>query len=306
MAFSAPSPTRSNMAPTPTITCHLRPSVDPQETWHLMGFTPQQILEKMTHHLQALEHNSVINNDWAASTEAYNEGNSGHTIYMDLPGSKQQDRDFDLLKKRFTLISKIILAGLFPPYTLNVRFVREGTMEWTANHNGLCVDGDACSNRSMLGTTPSTLRTEVRLFERPRVAYACPCGKCQGNVQEGEGVTGHGPVWMDVWREVEKAMLRLFGYRCWLGRSQSLACEDHAYRRAHSLRDMKANEVNEMLYCEARINYGRNEMDESFAFREEDFVCQGDGKRDDSSVESDCSSEDETEYSFSGSIKSLE
>ncbi|XMA18343.1 hypothetical protein WAI453_011134 [Rhynchosporium graminicola] len=67
--------------------------------------------------------------DWIAANKDYNQSNCGHTTYMDLPTSKQQSRDSELLMKRYDLLRKVLLNGLFPPGTLDVHFVMAGTPE---------------------------------------------------------------------------------------------------------------------------------------------------------------------------------
>lgn len=149
---------------------------------------------------------------------------------MNLPRNTQQARDLDLLEKRYELLLKTIFNGLFPPGTLNFHFIPAGTPEWTKNRKGLRLDGSTSSNRRHHDTTPSTFNAAILIFEKPRIrcnttrtkvltgnllhelvhaileAYACACPRCEKNILQGEGITGHGPVSMAISRKVEKTM----------------------------------------------------------------------------------------------------
>ncbi|KAH7319198.1 hypothetical protein BKA65DRAFT_569481 [Rhexocercosporidium sp. MPI-PUGE-AT-0058] len=305
------------MAPAAPSICHLRQTLNPEEAWPLMGLTPVQVWEKMDRLLEALEGESDNNNDWIAATEGYYKNNGENTTYMNQPDSKQQSRDSDLLTMRYMFLNKTIFNGLFPPGTLNFHFILAGTPEWTKNREGLRLDGFTNSNRRELDTMPSNFIANVLIYEKPRIrcndtrmkvltgnllhelvhavleAYACACRCCEKYILEGEGLTGHGTVWMAISRKVEKAMLRVFGYRCWLGRSQSLAHEHHAMRHRHTEKELKAYEVNEKLYCEARMDFGFAEVDKRVLCCEEDFAEKGDREVDFEGLESDYSEDEE-------------
>ncbi|PVH81440.1 hypothetical protein DL98DRAFT_531082 [Cadophora sp. DSE1049] len=307
------------MAPINQIVCHLRQALHPGEMWPLMGLTPLQVQERMDLLLETFEFTSETDKSWTTATEQYNKNNRGFTTYTNFPGSSQVSRDFDLLTKWYKIFNQTILKGLFPPGTLDFHFIPSESLEWTRNRDRACLDGYAVSNRQVCDTTPSTFKATVVVFEKPRIrcnvarikvttgnllhelahaileAYACACQRCEKNILEGEGLTGHGPVWMAISRKIEITVLRVFGYRCWLGRSQSLAHEHHAARHRHTEKELSFFEVNERLYCEARMDFAQDENLSGVSFDAEDFAEKGDGVEDIEGLESDYSEDDENE-----------
>ncbi|KAL5314886.1 hypothetical protein ACEPPN_017536 [Leptodophora sp. 'Broadleaf-Isolate-01'] len=217
----------------------------------------------MNAHLESLEYKSEIKNAWIAATEAYNKSNGGHTTHRNLLCGKQQDRDKNLLDKRYELLSETVFKGLFPPGTLHLYFVM------AANSEGKRYQGTTICDKYKHDTTPDTVIVDVLIYDKPETqcndtrmkwltgtllhelvhavvdVYTCACQRCKESSVEAEGLTGHGPVWMGISLKVEKTMQQIFGYRCWLGRTQSLAIEHHASQHRHSEKELRAHGVNE-------------------------------------------------------------
>ena len=272
---------RNDMAPKNQIVCHIRQTLYPSEVWTLMGLTPVQVQARMDLLLDTLELTIEQDTSWDAAIKQYDKSNLGSRTYKDLPDSSQVSRDVDLLTKWYEIFIDTILKGLFPPGTLDFHFIPASSPEWTRNRTRSCLDGYVVSNRIVCDTTPDTFKATVVVFEKPRIrcnktrmkvttgnllhelvhavleAYACACQRCEKNILEGEGLTGHGPVWMAISLKIEKTVLRVFDYRCWLGRSQSLAHEHHAAKHRHTDKELVFYEVNERLYCEARMDFAQ-------------------------------------------------
>ncbi|KAK0118035.1 hypothetical protein ONS95_012345 [Cadophora gregata] len=307
------------MVPNIQSVCYLRQTLRPGEMCPLMGLTLLQVRETMSLILDTFQPTFETKKSWVTANEQYDKSNRGHTTYRDLLGSSQQSRDLDLLTKRHEIFNQTILKGLFPPGTLDFHFIPTGSTEWTQNRARLCLDGYTVSNRIVCDTTPETFKAIVVIFEKPRIrcnttrmkvttgtllhelvhaileAYACGCPKCAESMLEGEGLTGHGPVWMTIALNTEKTMLRVFGYRCWLGRSQSLAHEHHIAGHRHTEKELLFQEVNERLYCEARMDFALGETRSGISFNDEDFAEKGGGVEDIEGLESDYSEDDESE-----------
>ncbi|KAH7391287.1 hypothetical protein BKA64DRAFT_710198 [Cadophora sp. MPI-SDFR-AT-0126] len=307
------------MVPIKQTICQLRQDLRPSEVWPLMGLIAQEVQERMNLLLDAFGSSIDADKGWNAAIEAYNKSNRGSTTYTDLPGSSQVSRDIDLLTKRYEIFNNTILKGLFPSGSLDFHFIPAGSPEWTRNRTKSCLDGYVVSNRRVCDTTPATFKATVVVFEKPRIrcnntrmkvttgnllhelvhaileAYACAYQRCEKTVLEGEGLTGHGPVWMAISRKIEKTMVRVFGYRCWLGRSQSLAHEHHVARHRHTEKELRILEINERLYCEARMDFAQDEIRSGVSFDGEDFAEKGDGMVDSEGLESDYSEDDENE-----------
>ncbi|KAG4439419.1 hypothetical protein IFR05_005112 [Cadophora sp. M221] len=284
--------------------CHLRQTLQPHE-----------VLENMNAHLESLEYRSEVENAWIMATEAYIESNGKYTTYEDLPGNKQQHRD--------SILNETIFKGLFPPGILTFKFILAGTRKWTRNEDGDSVAGITGCRYSGHHTTHLEIVVKVLVYEDLRFrrngtrmryqtstllhelvhalvdAYTCRCQRCEKGSEEGIGVTGHGPVWMAISLKIEKTMERIFRCQCWLGRSQSLAVEHHARQHRHSEKELRADEVNERIYCQERISSGENEPDKSIPFDEAHFTRkEADGELDLTGLGSDYSEDDCSEDDY--------
>lgn len=290
-----------------------------------MGLTPVQVQERMCLLLDALELTIERETSWDAAMKQYDKSNRGSTTYKDLPDSSQVSRDVDLLTKQYEIFNETIFKGLFPPGTLDFHFIPASSPEWTRNRTRSCLDGYVVSNRIVCDTTPDTFKATVVVFEKPRIrcnntrmkvttgnllhelahaileAYACACQRCEKSILEEEGLTGHGPVWMAISLKIEKIVLKGFGYRCWLGRSQSLAHEHHTTRHKHTDKELAFYEVNERLYCEARMDFAQDEILSGVSFDGDDgdeFAEKGNTVEDPEGLESDYSEDDEDEINL--------
>ncbi|CZT09722.1 uncharacterized protein RAG0_14391 [Rhynchosporium agropyri] len=201
--------------------------------------------------------------DWIAATKDYNQSNCGHTTYMDLPIRYAASNR----RESSTTPSKFI-ASVLVYENLRIR----------------------CNTKRMKLLTSNLLHELVHAIVE---AYACACQDCEKNILEGEGKRGHGPVWMAISRKVEETILRVPRYRCWLGRSQSLAHEHHDvgtvirrenWKRMRSMKD----------YIAKHVSIWGGEHTSNIAFSGDDFVYQGGGKLDITNIERDHSEDEDS------------
>ncbi|PVH81441.1 hypothetical protein DL98DRAFT_624114 [Cadophora sp. DSE1049] len=202
---------------------------------------------------------------------------------------QQAARDEVLLRKRYDLIRKAIGEELLPEQYVKLSFIRKDgkfAPQWAANKEKgkEKILGKTYSSRVDDRVTPNTVRVDIMVYERtdislnlPRMRnytgtllheiahalfglWACNCDECEEEDVTTEGVpdSGHGPAWMDISLALERMMGRVFGYRCWLGRSAALAVEGETIDYDYTRQQLAAFQVNRRIYRKYRFLWSCN------------------------------------------------